>query len=429
MPETQDQFAHRNLEVAEQPLDAASQSLADALRSSFSVLKVIMIVLVILYLFSNVRSIDTYEEALALRVGRLYRVVDKPGLVWAFPFPIDEIIPLPTKRSNDTLITSHTLHRSDQEKGKPISFLRRSDAQGLDPVMDGALLTADAGLVHVQWKVTYKIDNVRSYVTNLLGDNVEAAEGLIKTLIETTGIQVASELTAEEVIRTRVEYVQSELKRRINERLSALGSGIVVTFIEMYEPTPPVQIRGAFDATQAAENIKQRKIRAAEQKRTRILNEAAGAAHERLLALLEKIDRGGTEEEPVETLRGQLKDLLGNEAEGEAGRRIKEAGAYRTTVVSRIESDVEQYKTLLPEYRRNPLMLINRLWEETRQQILGSTGVTKFFRPKGLKEIRIKIPLDPEERRIEEQRRLEKKDFDPSKLREERLVPIGPEHG
>ena len=137
----------------------------------------------------------------------------------------------------------------------------------------------------------------------------------------------------------------------------------------------------------------------------------------------------GTEEEPVEALRRQLTDLLGNEAEGAAGRRIKEAGAYRTTVVSRIESDVEQYRTLLPEYQRNPLMLINRLWEETRQQILGSSGVTKFFRPKGLKEIRIKIPLDPEERRIEEQRRLERKDFDPGKLREERLVPIGPEHG
>ncbi|MGD2108126.1 MAG: hypothetical protein PVI86_01915, partial [Phycisphaerae bacterium] len=123
MHDSHDEFAHRNLELPEEPLDAASQSLADALRSSFSVLKVIMVVLVVLYLFSNVRSIDLYEEALTLRLGRLHRVVDKPGLVWAFPFPIDEIVPLPTKQSNDTLVRSHTLFRNQQEKGKPISFI------------------------------------------------------------------------------------------------------------------------------------------------------------------------------------------------------------------------------------------------------------------------------------------------------------------
>ena len=108
MAHEHDTHTHRNLEIAETPLDAANQSLADALRASFGVLKGIMVVLVVLYLISNVRSIDAHEEALTLRLGRLHDVVDRPGLVWAFPFPIDEIIPLPTKKSNDTLIASHT---------------------------------------------------------------------------------------------------------------------------------------------------------------------------------------------------------------------------------------------------------------------------------------------------------------------------------
>lgn len=426
MPDTQDEFAHRNLEVAEEPLDAASQSLADALRSSFSALKVIMIVLAVLYLFSNVRSIDTHEEALALRLGRLNHVVDKPGLVWAFPFPIDEIVPLPTKKSNDTLILSHTLHRTEQEKGKPISFIHRGGGQGLNPSLDGALLTADAGLVHVQWKVTYKIENVADYVTNIAGVDVQAAEKLIKTHVETIGIQIASELTAEEVIRTRVAHVQGEMRRRINRRLAMLNSGIVVTFVEMFEPTPPVQIRAAFDATQSAENIKKRKKDQARQERTEILNEAAGGAHEDFIELLDKIDQGGSASESAEELRAKLDEMLENEVAGEAGRRIKEAGAYRAGVVSRMEADIEQYKTLLPEYERSPLVLINRLWQETRQVIMASGGVTKFYVPDSLKELRIKIPLDPEERRIEEKRRLEKQEFDPRTLREERMVPILP---
>jgi len=426
MAHEHDTHTHRNLEMAETPLDAANQSLADALRASFSVLKGIMFVLVVLYLVSNVRSIDAHEEALTLRLGKLRKVVDRSGLVWAFPFPIDEIIPLPTNRSNNTLITSHTFHRTEQEKEKSISFIQRSPSQGLNPSLDGALLTADAGLVHVQWKLTYKIDGVADYVTNIAGQKVEAAEKLIRTLVETIGVQIASELTAEELIRTRVSYVQDEMRRRTNERLAKLASGVVVYSVDMHEPTPPVQIRGAFDATQAAESIKKRKIDAARQERTRILNEAAGSAHDRLVELLDGIDQGGAEGMSVEELRAKLDELLENEVAGEAGRRIREAGAYRATVVSQMESDIQQYKTLLPEYRRNPMMLVNRLWQDARQQIFDSAGVTKIFRPAGLKEFRVLVSRDPEERRIEEQRRLEKKEFDPSTLRQERMVPITP---
>ena len=90
------------------------------------------------------------------------------------------------------------------------------------------MLTADAGLVHVQWKVTYKIDDVSSYVSNIGGKSVEAAESLIRTFVENVGIQLATELTAEELIRTRVDFVQSEMRRRINEQLASVDSGIKV---------------------------------------------------------------------------------------------------------------------------------------------------------------------------------------------------------
>lgn len=427
MDQQGDKHPHRTLQMVEEPLDAASQSLADALRASFSVLKGIMLVLLVLYLFSNVRSVESHEEALMLRLGGLRRVVERPGLVWALPYPIDEIVPLPTKKSNDLLIDSHTFHRRDAEIGKRLSYLSRGYDQGLNPSLDGALLTADTGLAHVQWKVTYKINDVSSYVTEILGDSVEAADGLISVIVETVAVQLASELTAEQIIRTRIDYVQREMKSRINERLAALNSGVDVTLVEMYEPTPPLQVRQAFYATQRAENRKEQRIRAAEKERTKILNEAAGAAYPRLIRLFEQLDRGGTEDKSVKELREELDRLLEQEVEGEAGKRIKEASAYRAKVVSRMESDVELYRTLLPEYTRNPMMLINRLWEETKQQIFESPGVTKIYRPPWLKEFRLKIPLDPEHTRIEEAQRLRKQEFEESKVRRrERLVPLGP---
>ena len=95
-----DHHGHRNPEFAEEPLDAANQSLADALRSSFSILKGIMILLIVLYLFSNVRRVDSHEQALMLRLGSLQPRTLGPGLAWGLPYPIDEIITLPSNKSN-----------------------------------------------------------------------------------------------------------------------------------------------------------------------------------------------------------------------------------------------------------------------------------------------------------------------------------------
>lgn len=417
--------------VNEEPLDAANQSLSDALRASFGVLKLIMIVLIVLYLFSNVRRIDGHEEAVVLRLGRLQPTVYPPGLVWAFPFPIDEIVPLPTKKSNELTVSSHTFHRTADEFGKPLSFIARGSG-GLNPSLDGALLTADSGLVHVQWKVFYKIDDVRKYITNIRSKALESAEELIETAVETVGILVASELTAEEVIRTRMDAVQSEMQLRVNERLAELDSGITVSRIEMYEPTPPIPVRQAFDNTQRAENTKERKVQDAQQERTKRLNEAAGAAHTKLVALLDEIDlleRTETADKTrLEELYVQRDQMLLDEVEGQAGRRIKDASSYLSVVVGRMQGDVELYRTLLPEYQRNPDLLIERLWERTRELLLADTGVTKVFRPPGAR-FWLKIPYDPEQARDEESQRLQEKEFDPSSLRPTRWHAIGPEGG
>lgn len=418
----------RRVDVVEEPLDAAGQSLADALRASFGILKAIMLVLVVLYLFSNVRRVESHEQALILRLGRLLPRVHEAGLVWAYPYPIDEVVPLPTKKSNTVLIKSHTFARRAEEIGKSLAFIHRSPTRGLHPSLDGALLTADAGLVHAKWKVTYKIDNVSSYVREILGDQVESAEDLIAIFVETAGIEVASALTAEEIIRTKVDFVQSEIRRKVNQRLASIKSGIVVTTVEMDEPTPPIQVRESFDRTQRAENSKQQQIREAQQERTKILSEAAGAVHGELLDLLDRIDAAKAAGQATNELDRLLDDMLDDRVEGHAGRLIKDAGAYHSIVVDQMESDLDLYRKLLPEYERNSALLIGRLYEETRQKIFRSPGVTKIYRPRRC-ELRLQISRDPDEKRIEEQRRLQEQHFDVKTLQKRHLIPLGPGAG
>ncbi|MBN4058855.1 hypothetical protein JYU10_00130 [bacterium AH-315-J04] len=410
-----DEHAHRNLGGAEEPLDAANESLSDALISSFRILKGIMLVLMFLFIFSNVRGVDTSEQALQLRLGSLYDVHD-PGLVWAMPYPIDEIVPMPTKKSNELLITSHSFRRHSSEIGIPLAVIARDVTEGLDPVHDGALLTADSGLVHTQWKITYKIDDLRSFVSMVKGDNVETAESLIRSYIETVGVHVASELTAEEIIRTRLEYVRSEMKKRVNDRLRAINSGIDVTQVEMYEPTPPLQVRSSFDNAQKAENRQRAVIAQAEQARVKILNESAGAAYTELVEALDRRENAKTEGRSLEDSQRDIDRILNTLVEGIAGILLKEAGAQLSVLVGQIQSDVELYRTLLPEYESNPDLLIARLWEQTRESIFMNPGVTKIYRPLGC-QFRLTIPLDPKETQLAEERRLAVEKYDITKLK------------
>lgn len=431
--------AHRELNVIEEPLDAANQSLADALRASFRILKGIMVVLVVLYLFSNVRRIDVHEEALVLRMGALTPKPYTAGVVWAFPYPIDEIVPLPTKRSNEFTVTSHTFHRDPADETKSLAFIAPRSG-GLHPAMDGALMTSDGGLVHTQWKITYKFNRIHDYVSNIVSKEVEAAQDLIRTFVENVGIHVAGDLTAEEILRTRVDEVQNRMKGLVNAKLQEVGSGVEVTRIEMFEPTPPLQVREAFDDTQKAENAKQQRIHAAEQERIKTLNAAAGSAHTRLTTLLDDLDAAKTAvEDPkdpahdeatkkLSELDADLNRMLEGEVEGEAGRMIKDAGTFLSIIVNRMKSDLEEYRMLVPEYERSPGLLIARLWENARQEIMQATGVSKIYVPPDA-TIWLKVPFDPEQGRMEEERRLRKGKFDPGKTRKEKLVPLGPEAG
>ena len=436
--QSQDEHSHRNLELTEEPLDAANQSLADALRSSFRILKGIMMVLVVLYLFSHVKCLGPHEQALVLRLGALQEEVHEAGLLWALPFPIDEIVPLPSFASNTFLVKSHTFKRAANEEGKPLSFIHRGMNMGLKPGLDGALITADKGLVHVQWKVTFNIEDVQSYVTNIyelkdvtsyvgeaeLTGGTEAAVALITTMLENAAIEVASGLTADEIIRTRVDYAQSEIKHLVNARLQELESGVFVNTVEMVEPIPPVQVRGYFENTQRAENMRQEQIHQAEQERTRILSDAAGAAYPEVVRVLDELDAHGEDAEAPARLNVELDDLLTDEVEGAAGQVIKDAGAVFSETVRRMEGDVELYRTLLPEYERNPRLLVERLWQDTWETIFERPGVVTLYRPLGTQEFRLLLTRDPEQRRMDEERRLQEQRSSGSSKPQGPMVPV-----
>src|SRR5688572_7214176 len=88
--------------------EVGSRALADALRSSFVIVKILMVGLVILFFFSGIFTVPSQERAIVLRFGRPVGTGDAqllgPGLHWSFPSPIDEVVRIPI--AENQMVTS-----------------------------------------------------------------------------------------------------------------------------------------------------------------------------------------------------------------------------------------------------------------------------------------------------------------------------------
>src|ERR1700677_3568785 len=161
--------------------DAGSQALSDALRSSFFIVKIIMVALVLLFLGSGFFTVGPQQQAIVLRlgkpVGQGLQALLNPGFHWAFPSPIDEVI----------LVTNTTLHTvdstvgwfqspEDRAKGTPEPQMGNQ----LNPATTSYALTADTNIIHVvgalRYHITEPIDflfnftNAPFFITNALNN-------------------------------------------------------------------------------------------------------------------------------------------------------------------------------------------------------------------------------------------------------------------
>ncbi len=421
----------RPLHVVETPVDPAQQSLADALRTSFQILKLAMVVLVIAYFASGVFTVEQNKQAIILRLGGMVGDVCNPGVHWAFPPPIDQVVEIPVKQSSTVSIASHWLYLDEDEQKIPLAQVRRGD-RGLNPVRDGALLTGDKGLVHIKWRLTYRVDDLTKYLAVVSDEDytrIDNAriERIITKLLERAGIDVAGSFTTEEATRKRLTELRELVKRRVNADLDKLGTGVVVETVEIPKSTPPLQTKLAFDQVIRAENKKQTSIRQAEQEATALLNRTAGAAHTHLITLLDAIDvaQRNKDTDAIARLNQQIDQVVEFEASGEVGSLVRSAKGYYTSVVQGMQADAEQYQTLLAEWDDRRGMLKTRLWEQAKQRLLGNPDIVKVYRPFGA-EFRIIVGPDPRQRDIKERQSFLEERGISGTTNHERLVPLIP---
>ncbi len=416
--------SHQNKNSQEQPrpkeaagaLDVAGRSLFEALRVSFIILKVIMIVLVVLFLTSGFRTVGSDEQALVLRFGKIRGVGDQrvlgPGLHWVFPYPIDTIVKIPVEKRTNLPINSFWYFQTREEmlpKGPKTPI--RVPVE-LNPLKDGYCLTrsqkqgrtlagvvgSDYNIIHCKWQLTYKIDDAERFFRNIYIDDVRPGQSygevidssiapLLQGLFEDAVVTAMVNYTIDEALFLSQDRITGHIGKLLQEKLDKIQSGINVVSVQLTDSIWPRQVNNAFLASLRASQESQKSISEAKGYAEKTLNEAAGPIAEELLAVLKKKD-----------IREDEQELLWSQLAGEGRELIAEAKAYKTKTIESAKANAEYLQKILPEYQKRPKLVIQDIYQEAIEYVLNNADEKIIIQPaKGLKgqELRILINRDP----------------------------------
>lgn len=399
-----------NTDLSAVPTDPAQESLVSALRSSFNVLRVVMIVLVVLYLFSGIVRVEPGEQGLIVRFGTL-RVNDDPespyantpifapGWHFALPDPFDEKITISGETTEQKIYTFMFNVADQNQRDLPLTELS-ARGRGLTPGIDGALLTGDKNLSHGRFTVQYRVTSADAFVRNIAeSPDAPSFQRLLQRLTETAVVREVASRRVEDVTRRAIADVRKGIKGRLQASLDEFDTGVTVVEV-IAETIEPKSVRQAFLRVVEAENERKEFEERARQEAATILNQAAGTAHQTLLDAIQAYGAARLADaspERLAELRNRIDEELERAAENKYGRvavLLDEAQSAANETRETVRREYEEFQYYLDQYRKFPQETVLGLWNFMREDVLGSSQNEIFYVP-ATDEIEILVDRDP----------------------------------
>ena len=145
--------------IPQAPDDAGARALSEALDSGFKIVKFLILGLVIAFLYSLTFSVEPDEIAVKLRFGKPVGVGEaqilKPGLHWAFPYPIDEIVRISVGQSRTVVSSAGWFPVTPEmeiarQLPEPTPYLR--------PGVEGYVISSDGNVIHARATMKYRLN-------------------------------------------------------------------------------------------------------------------------------------------------------------------------------------------------------------------------------------------------------------------------------
>lgn len=347
----------------ETPMDAGSQALSEALRSSFGIVKFVMFLLVCVFLGSGFFTVGPQERAMIIRLGKPVgegeRALLMPGLHWSWPYPIDEYVKVPiTSIQKVSSTVAWYLTTPEMElAGTEATSLPMSAP--INPLVDGYALTADMNIVHIRSTLTYHIEDPIGFVFNFVN-----ASNMVQSALDNALLAAASNYRVDNILTRDVAGFKDAVLKRVTAEVESQKLGIVVEDCQV-QSREPRQLKDAF------QNVLDSEVR-----RGKVLNEARSFEAQVL-----------------------------SKASAEAQSRINAAESDRSRLVNDVRSQAERFGELLPRFRENPALFAQQRWAEVVGRVLTNAQDKIFLTtsPQGTpKELRLLLNREAPKKTAEE---------------------------
>ena len=326
--------------------DTGSQALSEALRSSFAIVKVLMVVLVIIFLCSGFFKVDPQERAVRLHfgkpVGEGTKALLGPGLHWSLPYPIDQVVKI--KFSEIQKVTS------------TVGWYFREDSGGapLNPAVDGYTITSDGNIVHTRATLYYRIVDPIRFEFDFLN-----ASNAVQNALDNALIFASTHFTVDDILTREKTRFQETVAARVSELVEKQKLGVVVERMPDVESSAPLSLKGAFENVVKALSTREKTRNEALSYTNRVLSEAAS----------------------------------------EAARRTNTAEVERGRLVASVKADAANFVAMLPQYQTNPALFANILLSEKIAQVLTNVQ-DKIYLPERAdgktRELRLQLSREPQ---------------------------------
>jgi membrane protease subunit HflK len=302
----------------------------------------------LLYVCSGITVVRPDEVAVILRWGRLVGDTPAlqehgPGLLFAFPRPMDQVVRVQVKRVFEAQVSTLAATASSAD----------NESYTIDPVTQGYALTGDQNIVHVDMVARYRISNPGMSV--FYGAK---ADDLLRVEVTAAMVRSLGEMTVDRVLADGRKNLVAKAMRRAQDGLNASSSGLELSSLELTGLGPPLALASDFDAVQSAY------ISAETSKKT------AQAYAERVLP----------------------------NADSESNNALQSARGDADTALSKARGEAATFVALAKEYRVNPVVVRERLYRDALERAIQSAGSIRWVPPPiggSYHGFRITIPRTP----------------------------------
>lgn len=390
-------------------MDSANQSLADALKITYGLLKFAMIVLIVLFAVSGVQSIKEGERGISVRFGKQVRTNLEPGFQWSFPYPIGEIVRV-GEGAVEMAVAKEFMpnipgEQSDEE-ALAIDIDRFNDSSTLNPAQDGSNITSDFNIAHTQWSVNYRRSNHALYVSNMIPEQERA---MMKAIIQRAVVHVIAEVNIDDLLKNSSETISGRVRAMAQDSLDELESGISIDRVVLTRKNAALSLRSKFSSVQTAAQTAGKAREDALLLRDQMLNEVAGRGSDVLIAQINEFERlielGQTQaaEEQLAKIDAILEgrpveidgEVLESLVSGEISEMLTLAQTLSSNRVSQAIAQLENFRSKLAQYEANPKLMVARDWSSAMGEFLEKDFVSTMVLPEGV-SAELLINRDPD---------------------------------